>query len=491
MAVYFIDYDLGNDTTGDGSVATPLKTVEKAIGASPYVTLSGSGDVIVMVPGIHRGTLAVGVTPTGSSTVTIVGDSDGAYQVAAGSSTPKLGLVDWRAWTDSVTPINTLLIDSNGKSYVTVSNIKMTGGKSASPSTVSITSASTNWTFTNCNIIQCAFAAYTSVWIATGAAAATIAFNRCHFSGANVSSGAYAIQVRTPLNSTEYSIGLSFTDCAFFGGGIQIVTVGGSGSAWSSGITIQSCSFFYCYATLTVTTTVNLTTPISVKDCVVGNTFTNPMSASNTTLVAEDGNQFTNATVYSNVTAGTHSRVGVCPAFDVGDDRISGRKRRPFGEPKLVSPFTGLAANYGTISSVDINNRKRPAGSGVATAAAGAYERHDTARLETTTTDSGNGWAIDGPGEQIIEMAVAAASTTRNFKFRYDSSYGAGTKPQLVLLSRPAIGVTTATATMTAAADTWETLTVGPFTPTAKGSVKLKLVSHSAAAGKVFIDRVS
>jgi hypothetical protein len=59
------------------------------------------------------------------------------------------------------------------------------------------------------------------------------------------------------------------------------------------------------------------------------------------------------------------------------------------------------------------------------------------------------------------------------------------------VLNGEEIGVSEATATMTAAVDTWEQLSLN-FTPTAKGVVTVRFISRSAAGnGKAFFDDFS
>jgi hypothetical protein len=47
MAIYYVDYTSGNDTTGDGSYSTPYKTVAKAH------TIAASGDTITIKTGVY------------------------------------------------------------------------------------------------------------------------------------------------------------------------------------------------------------------------------------------------------------------------------------------------------------------------------------------------------------------------------------------------------------------------------------------------------
>jgi hypothetical protein len=120
----------------------------------------------------------------------------------------------------------------------------------------------------------------------------------------------------------------------------------------------------------------------------------------------------------------------------------------------------------------------------------GAFEAHDTAFKETTTTDAGSvGITIHGPGSHEFLIPVDASATVITIKMRYDSNHGTTNKPQAILLANGEIGVTTETQTMTSGADTWDTLTFSSQTPTAKGVVAVRLVSRSDTPyGKCFAD---
>ena len=124
---------------------------------------------------------------------------------------------------------------------------------------------------------------------------------------------------------------------------------------------------------------------------------------------------------------------------------------------------------------------------------AGCFERHDTAEKETGTTDTGSvGLVLTGYADHAIWIPVDASSTTISVKARYDATHAATNKPQAILDANGEIGVTTETVTMTAAADTWETLTFAAQTPSAKGWVQVRLISRAdAAIGKAFFDTVA
>jgi hypothetical protein len=119
---------------------------------------------------------------------------------------------------------------------------------------------------------------------------------------------------------------------------------------------------------------------------------------------------------------------------------------------------------------------------------AGAFERGDTWAKETTTVRTGsNALYAMGPATQDFDVPVDAAATKISVWLRYDTTY-AGTLPQLKVLNGEEAGVTAATATMVAAADTWEQVSL-TFTPARAGIVTIRLQSNcTATTGFAFAD---
>jgi hypothetical protein len=217
--------------------------------------------------------------------------------------------------------------------------------------------------------------------------------------------------------------------------------------------------------------------------------------------IDEDYNVITDYTPRQNVTAGTHSKAGVPPplnsfGFNFEHERRIGRlTRRPFWAPRNGSALLGFhaAGSYTGEQAVDFLNRPRPAGGSSLNLAVGPFERHDTGQKETTTVDVGPAAIVlAGPANHDIHVPVQAAATTITIRGRFDTNHGTGTRPQVTRLASTDIGVTATTVVMTAAVDTWETLTIGPFTPTARGIVTLRLQSRPAAgSGKAWFDTVT
>lgn len=146
--------------------------------------------------------------------------------------------------------------------------------------------------------------------------------------------------------------------------------------------------------------------------------------------------------------------------------------------------------------AVEIRNTGRPAGGGSALAAAGAYERLGTEQKETSVTQAGGtAGKLVGPGySRDYEVPVDASSTTLKIYLRYDGTYDATIgRPQVELLANGLIGVAGQIVTATAGANgAYEQQTIGPFTPSAKGVVRLRVRSRDAnGAGITYFDTFS
>lgn len=143
--------------------------------------------------------------------------------------------------------------------------------------------------------------------------------------------------------------------------------------------------------------------------------------------------------------------------------------------------------------AVDVRNAPRVGnGTNARTGAAGASGRGNTAAKETSTTHSGTASGkIVGDGWHDFVVPVDASATTFTLYMRYDGTYDATVgRPQLLMLANGECGVAAQTVTVTAGASgAWEQQTIGPFTPTAKGYVTLRVVSRDInGAGSVFFD---
>jgi len=303
-----------------------------------------------------------------------------------------------------------------------------------------------------------------------------------------------AMRLTAAQHSADYDLNIVIKNCIYMGTGyILLGLAGGAGAGFAGGVVFLN-NTFYGSANGIVISSANYSTtiPCRVYNCFFSNCSTGMVVTTSGCLV-EDYNVIQANTVRTNVTAGANSiaTFARAPALDWGYSVLNGFLTRPAFQPRAGSPMLGFG-NSGTVTppTTDILGRPRPAGGASTSNGIGAYELHDTAAKETGTTDAGSiGLSITGPGDHDLLVPVSAVATTFTIRARYDTTHAATNKPQVILQANGEIGVSASTVTMTAAADTWETLTVGPFTPTAKGFVTLRLVSRSAAGGgKAFFD---
>lgn len=95
---------------------------------------------------------------------------------------------------------------------------------------------------------------------------------------------------------------------------------------------------------------------------------------------------------------------------------------------------------------------------------------------------------FDGAGWHDFIIPVQAALTTIRAYARYDGSYGGGDLPQMIIMNIP--GLADQTDTMTAAANTWEQLSIA-FTPTSSGWVRVRLKSRDNSNGHTYFDLIT
>lgn len=382
MADYFISTD-GSDSTGDGSAATPWKTLDKAIGSGAGVgaTLSVSTRLVVE-PGLYREAFTLGVTPSAGAPLEIVGDYDGAIFGAAGKANPKVGDIEWRAWTNATTAKTAPALTVSSGSNLTISRINFTGGDAGSSLGACLEFSG----FSNIAISDCRFrrpdgnAGFLVSLNATAGAALNATVDRCAF--ADAVGGGIAFGVRCPLNPTNYDLAVNVRNCLIvhngrgvyagqsatgtgpgFGYGVNVVgcTIRGQAASGQGGVTAFVRSGTPAYALLNVSLSV-------IDDAVCAFRVNNGTS---TAWVVEDYNVIRSSTPRTNVTAGSNSLVR--PAWLLFDGLPSDGVLRPFCEPEAGSPVLAFATRPAGLT-VDLFGRSRPD-----PCAAGCLERVDPA----------------------------------------------------------------------------------------------------------------
>jgi hypothetical protein len=111
-------------------------------------------------------------------------------------------------------------------------------------------------------------------------------------------------------------------------------------------------------------------------------------------------------------------------------------------------------------------------------------ERGNTFGQETITVHSGTG-AISmlGPGYQDFLVPVDPVAKVLSIYCQRDSTY-AGATPEVQILANGQVGVTAQTASGTGAGiNAWEQISLPSITPTAKGIVTLRVISHDTNGG--------
>ncbi len=312
-----------------------------------------------------------------------------------------------------------------------------------------------------------------------------------------VAGGGIPVLLELPLHTADYDVGITIENCHLIGGFRGIYgDVRGSGSGKPGGLIVKNCTFDRP-TNVGIGLVANWATsiPTRVHNCLFLGGGDQALAAGTSGQITEDYNAILGAaTARSNVTAGSNSKVDAMALLvSLGQEAVVGARERPYLTPLAGSPLLGFGNDGTYTASDDLAGRPRPAGGGSTVKGIGALERHDTGARETTTVDAGStALKVAGPGDQDLHVPVDATSTTLSIRARYDSNHAATNKPQVLLLANGEIGVAAQTLTMTAAVDTWETLTTSAFTPTAKGWVTLRLVSRSAAGnGIAFFDTVS
>jgi len=493
MATYYVSpsgSDANNGLGPDASAAVnkPWLTIGKALGAAGIA----SGATVYIAPGTYREVVSVAMTSATVETK-VLGDPLNAQGFKDGSGlllTP--GRVIWTAWTtdDKTLPSTSATLNLNARDFLTFEFLYIIGGRGQA--ILATTSNSTNITFRRC-VIACFTEGGTDPLVSVTNLVDNAAwlFERCHFMANRVQGG-------VSLSSTgSNDIDVTFRNCLFNGSRYARNISWSNTSVTGNGLLVEGCTFFGSgYGCVHVyNTAVTQAYPAIVRGNLIISCNTGFVCASGANAQMQESYNIINASVpRTNVDVGTGSISdgSYCALIDAGSSWLFGLLSRPMFEPLAGSAALGFGDGGGWITD-DILGRVRPSGGASLSKATGCFERHDFAAKETGTKDASDaGIVLTGPGDHDILVAVDATSTTISIKARFDSTHDVTTKPQVILLAAPEIGVATETKTMTAAVDTWETLTFSAFTPTAKGWVTIRQVSRPAAGGgKAFFDTLA
>ena len=500
MTTYYVSpngSDSNNGLGPDASHATnkPWKTIGKALGASGI----SSGDTVYLAPGTYREVVSCALTNPTAETK-IYGDPANAQGFkTSGGVLVTGGDVILSAYTtnDTTAPSASVLLNINGKDFLTFQDITFVGGTNTYVVDAITTTTSDHLTFRRC------------VWLPAGAinvravgyagqvdTNAAVLFDSCIFA---VNSSDTITRFSLPTSAVaDYDCGITFQNCLWVGGtnasyGIYVAATGANSSK-PGGMIVKNCTFFGGMGRCLYTADANQSTaiPIQVRSCYLNHSGgSGALQATTLGQIIEDYNLILSGTPRTNVATGANSVSNGSRAnmIHVGQNLFTGAAPRALFSPMAGSPLLGFGTDGTYSTTTDAWGRPRPAGGNSTSNAVGYLERHDTGAQETSTVRTGsNALVILGPGDHDFQLPVDAQSTTVAVYARYDSTHAATNKPQMSVVNGEECGVSTATATMTAAADTWEQISL-TFTPARQGIVTIRLISRSAAAnGHAYFD---
>lgn len=476
MATYYIR-KTGSDSNNGTSPATAWLTFGKALGASGI----SSGDTVYVGAGIYREVVTVSMTSATQDTK-IIGDVDGSQTGDAGDV-----LLTAYLNGDKSAPSASNLLSLNAKAFLRFQKISFLAGTGACLSTLN---SCNNLSFQDCTFNATTGANAVSILGLPFGLYEALLFDRCiFFSYANA-----AINI-TPANAasgSDYNIGVTIQNCLFIGRGIGVQVAAGSGAIKPGSGIIKNCTFFANSTAVNLTGNYSQLQPLELYNSVFLGC-QNGVSAGSVLQIREDWNTFQlTITARTNTNAGANSVAGnnTAALYEAGQSYLFGRLDRPAFSPLSYSPTLGFGNVPGTTVAYDFTNRPRPSGGTAANYSPGAFEFHDNAIQELTITDSGPGLKIIGPGDHDFTIPVGSVSTTITIKGRYDNAYGTLTSlPMAMVTNATEVGYGGGTYTMTSPAGTWETMSIGPFTPNAKGVVTLRVQSvDSSGKGTAFFD---
>jgi hypothetical protein len=493
MTVYYVSPSGSNSNNGlgpDQSHGTnrPWLTLAKALGAAGIA----SGDTVYIAPGTYREVVSVAMTSAVAET-SIIGDPSNAQGFKDGSGVllAASDVIHTAYLTnDTTAPSATATLSLAGRDFLTFQKIIFVGGSGAVVSAT--TTNSTTIIFRECTFLNSGTGT-TFGYNGVADVAANWTIDRCLSVCFNF---ATHVDLSFPTSAiADYDVVFLLQNSIFMGGILGVTCATSAANSFKpGGVDALNCTFFGTSTAGFRTNSANMATsiPCTVNNCLITCQAAGITANAAGQIANPEYCRITANTALTNVTAGTGTITGLtyAPMLEVGQASFMGRALRPFLSPTLSSPILGFGSTG--VPSVDLLNIARPAGGASLNNAVGAQERHNCWIRETTTVRTGsNALSCTGPGDHDFQVPVDATSTTISIYMRYDTTHSATNKPQMKVVNGEECGVAEATATMTAAVDTWEQISLN-FTPTRAGIVTIRLISRSAAGGgKCFADDFS
>ena len=483
MATYYVRSS-GSNTNNGTSAATAFLTLGKA------ASVVAAGDTVYAGANTCREVISLTASGSSGSVITFTADTDGAH-------TGDSGEVVWSAFTtnDKSAPSASACLNPAGKAFYTFTGFTFVGGTASNGGCIDgrTTAGAHDFTFKNCtfNALSATANGAAFNWLNNAGQVVNLTFDSCVFISGSQYSIAYI--TLTKAASAGYDPNIVFKNCfilspdnqTFGFSGITVTTTG-------TGTGLPTAPHCYCN---TIIAPVGLNyNDAGLSTTTAAKVYNNFLVCSNTALkanasgqITEDYNVIISTTPRSNVTAGTHSQTAYAGLVECGQAPIRGALPRMFGMPTTGSPLLGFGNGTG-IPTVDLLGFNRPSGGASSVSAVGCLERSNTWGKETGTVHTGsNAISITGPGTQDFELPVDAVATTVSIYMRYDATYS-GTLPQLIVTNGTECGVSTASTTVTAAANTWQQVSLS-FTPASQGIVTIRVQSNDTnGGGHAYVD---
>lgn len=414
MTTYYVGKqgsDSNNGQSPDASAAAnkPWLTIGKALGSSGIA----SGDTVYIGTGTYREVVTVNMTSATAETK-IIGDVANSQGFKDGSGVLiASGDVIWTAYltTDTVAPSGTVLLNLNGRDFLTFQTIIMVGSGAAAPSIIGAnTTNSVNITLRELTLLN-STVAQTIGYTGLADVASNWLIDRCLFLTFNNAS----ISINLPTSTTaDYDTNFVVQNCVFYQLGSNGVSVSASGanSFKAGGVDVWNCTLVTGSGNLLITNSSGLSTsiPCTAYDnmIIVGNGST--LNANTSGQIIGDFNRRFPSTTLTNVTAGVNDVAGNinAPLLEIGQAWLNGRSPRPFLMPMALSPLLGFGNQSGA-PTVDFLNRARPSGGGSASTTA-PDSGTATAGTGTTLVDALKSWTTNAFAGFVVKLTGGTGS---------------------------------------------------------------------------------
>ena len=489
MTTYYISpagSDSNNGLGPDASNPTnkPWATIGKALGVGGLA----SGDTAYIAPGVYRQQVTLGTTYTVMTY--LLGDpQNGQGFKNASGLLLQPDYVRWTGWdgaSDVVAPTGTnptLTLGSNG--FLTLQYLLIVAGNGLGDTVISGLGTH-DFSILDCVILSGSSAGGQLINVGSTpyGAAANILMDRCAV--ISFTSGIAFMTGSVSGTGADWNMNVVIRNSLLFApfAASSVIYMNSSGGLANhgGGMTVQNCMLIggATPAVKNFAGTWSTTYPCAVQNCVV----LGGLSAGTTGYITMDGSYQLGGNNTNVTPTNSPLYTTVSNLFELVQSFLWGFAPRPLMAPMRTMSWGGTS----NLPGVDFLNRPRPEGGPNNTQGAYGYlERHDTGAQEAVTVQGGSSsMRLAAQASQEFQVAVDPIATTISIYSQVDAAYGTASPPQLQLVANPSLGIAGQVVTAPANTGQWNQLTLAPFTPTAKGIVKLRALARGAAGNAYF-----